>query len=150
MLLKHTYLIFAVTQPIATVTTTSPSPPPRVGSASSTLHGKIYLFSGRGGEAMAPVEENGAVWVFEPSSATWTLLSPADPSKPFPAARSYHCSTSNGNDKIYIHPGCPETGRLSDLWSFQPSSRTWLQLADAPSPREAELPSPFTRAYCIG
>lgn len=28
----------------------------------------------------------------------------------------------------------PETGRLSDLWSFQPSSRTWLQLADAPAP----------------
>jgi hypothetical protein len=110
------------------------SPSPRVGSASSTLHGKIYLFSGRGGKAMAPIEENGAVWAFDPSAATWTLLSPSDLSKPFPEARSYHCSTSNSDDKIYIHAGCPETGRLSDLWSFQPSSRTWLRLADAPAP----------------
>lgn len=113
---------------------TSASPPARVGSTSSTLHGKIYLFSGRGGEAMVPVEENGAIWVFDPSTTAWTLLSPSDPSKPFPAARSYHCSTSNNDDKIYIHAGCPEKGRLSDLWSFQPSSRTWLQLADAPAP----------------
>jgi hypothetical protein len=74
------------------------------------------------------------VWVFDPSTVTWTLLSPADPSKPFPPARSYHCSASNGDDKIYIHAGCPESGRLSDLWSFQPSSRTWLQHADAPAP----------------
>jgi Galactose oxidase, central domain len=83
---------------------------------------------------MAPVDENGAVWVFDPSTVAWTLLSPSNPSKSFPAARSYHCSTSNGVDKIYIHAGCPETGHLSDLWSFQPSSRTWLQLADAPGP----------------
>jgi hypothetical protein len=83
---------------------------------------------------MAPVEENGAVWVFDPSTTTWNLLSSSDPSEPFPAARSYHCSASNHDDKIYIHAGCPETGRLSDLWSFQPSSRTWLQLADAPAP----------------
>ena len=83
---------------------------------------------------MTPTEENGAVWVFDPSTATWTLLSPSDPSKPSPPARSYHSSASNGDDKIYFHAGCPETGRLSDLWSFQPSSRTWLQLADASAP----------------
>lgn len=120
-------------QAVVKVTATS-SPSPRVGSASAALHGKIYLFSGRGGEAMAPVEENGAVWVFDPSTATWTLLPPSDLSKPFPVARSYHCSVSNSEDTIYIHAGCPETGRLSDLWSFQPSNRTWLQLADAPAP----------------
>ncbi|KAH8595098.1 hypothetical protein B0O99DRAFT_512597 [Bisporella sp. PMI_857] len=131
---NHVYKMDIKAGSASSVATTSASPPPRVGSASSTLHGKIYLFSGRGGEAMAPVEENGAVWVFDPSTVTWALLSPADPSMPFPPARSYHCSASNGDDKIYIHAGCPETGRLSDLWSFQPSSRTWLQLADAPAP----------------
>jgi len=81
---------------------------------------------------MTPVEENGAVWEFDPSSATWTLLPPSDPSKPFPLARSYHCSASDNVDQIYIHAGCPESGRLSDLWSFHPASRTWLQLAHAP------------------
>jgi hypothetical protein len=84
---------------------------------------------------MAPIEENGAVWKFDPPTAAWTLIPPSDPSEPFPLARSYHCSASNSNDKIYIHAGCPEKGRLSDLWSFQPSTRTWLQLADAPAPQ---------------
>lgn len=50
------------------VASTPASPSPRVGSASSSLHAQIYLFSGRGGEAMAPVEENGAVWVFDPAT----------------------------------------------------------------------------------
>jgi hypothetical protein len=132
--LELTVVFFAVTRSRKTVLATSLSPCPRVGSASSSLHGKIYLFSGRGGEAMSPIEEHGAVWVFDPSTEDWTLLSPSDPSKPLPPARSYHCSTSNGDDKIYIHAGCPETGRLADLWSFQPSSHTWLRLADAPAP----------------
>lgn len=83
---------------------------------------------------MAPVEEKGAVWELDPSTMAWTLLSPLDPSKPFPPARSYHCSTSNNDDKIFIHAGCPESGRLADLWSFQPSSGTWAQLAQAPGP----------------
>ncbi|OBT38493.1 hypothetical protein VE00_11031 [Pseudogymnoascus sp. WSF 3629] len=121
-------------QPIEETKGTSASPSSRVGTASATLDGKIYLYSGRGGEAMAPVEENGAVWALDPSTMQWTSLSPSDSSKPFPPARSYHCSTSNNSDKIFIHAGCPESGRLADLWSFQPSSRTWTQLADAPSP----------------
>jgi hypothetical protein len=83
---------------------------------------------------MAPVEEYGAVWMLDPSNMKWTSLSPSDSSKPFPPARSYHCSTSNNNDKIFVHAGCPESGRLGDLWSFQPSSCTWAQLADAPGP----------------
>ncbi|KAK5120947.1 hypothetical protein LTR85_005731 [Meristemomyces frigidus] len=41
-------------------------PSPRVGSASTTLGGKVYLFSGRGGEAMAPVDEKGHLWKLEP------------------------------------------------------------------------------------
>jgi hypothetical protein len=83
---------------------------------------------------MAPVEENGAIWVLDPSTATWNLLSPSDPSETFPAARSCHCPIRNHDDKIYIHAGCPETGQLSDPWSFQPSSHTWLQLANVPGP----------------
>ena len=119
---------------IAEIKGTSASPSPRVGAASAVLDGKIYLFSGRGGVAMAPVEEYGAVWMLDTSNMKWTILLPSDPSKPFPIARSYHCSTSDNNDKIFIHAGCPESGRLEDLWSFQPSSCTWTQLADAPGP----------------
>jgi galactose oxidase-like protein len=118
---------------ITSVPATPQSPSPRVGSASTTLRGKIYMFSGRGGIAMAPVEENGALWVYDPLVSTWSLLSP-DASSPYPAARSYHCLASDGDDKIYVHAGCPEKGRLSDLWFFRVSDRTWVQLASAPNP----------------
>ncbi|OBT54015.1 hypothetical protein VE04_04587 [Pseudogymnoascus sp. 24MN13] len=113
---------------------TSASPSPRVGTASATLNGKVYLFSGRGGEAMVPVEEHGAVWMLDPSNMKWTSLLPSDSSKPFPPARSYHCSTSNNRDRIFVHAGCPESGRLADLWSFEPSGCTWTRLANAPGP----------------
>jgi hypothetical protein len=83
---------------------------------------------------MAPVEEHGAVWTLDPLLIKWTRLSPSDPSKPFPSARSYHCSTSDNKDTIFIHAGCPESGRLGDLWSFHPSTCTWTQLANAPGP----------------
>ncbi|KAJ5724120.1 hypothetical protein N7488_002155 [Penicillium malachiteum] len=112
----------------------SQAPCPRVGTASATLNGNIYLFSGRGGVAMAPIEETGAVWEYDPATATWTLLQPSDTSKAYPAARSYHCTASDGKDTIYIHAGCPENGRLSDLWAFSISQNEWTELAPAFDP----------------
>jgi N-acetylneuraminic acid mutarotase len=95
----------------------STAPMARVGSASAVLDGKMYLFSGRGGTEMAPIDEEGAVWSFDPS-AWWSLTKPADSTKPYPPARSYHCSTSDGKSTFFVHAGCPEKGRLSDLWMF--------------------------------
>lgn len=42
--------------------------------------------------------------------------------------------TTNGKDTIYLHAGCPEKGRLSDLWSFNLTSKQWKELASAPPP----------------
>lgn len=36
--------------------------------------------------------------------------------------------------KLYIHAGCPESGRLSTLHSFDLSSNRWKSLASAPDP----------------
>ena len=83
---------------------------------------------------MAPVDEKGAIWEFDPPSSSWTLLSPASTSGLYPEARSYHCMATDGHDTIYIHAGCPEKGRLTDLWAFNVSSRTWKELAPAPEP----------------
>lgn len=94
----------------------------------------MYLFSGRGGTEMAPIEENGAVWEFDPRASSWACLKPADASEPFPPARSYHSSTSDGTTAFYVHAGCPEKGRLSDLWRFDVAQRTWTQLPEAPAP----------------
>lgn len=106
----------------------------RVGTASAVLNGKMYLFSGRGGTEMVPVDEEGAVWSFDPSS-WWSFIKPADASKPYPPARSYHCATSDGKNTFFIHAGCPEEGRLSDLWIFDVSNQTWTQAPDAPGPQ---------------
>lgn len=83
---------------------------------------------------MAPVEENGAVWCYTPSQSTWKLLKPAERETPFPAGRSYHAMTSDGADLLFVHAGCPEKGRMQDLWSFSLSSQTWKALAPAPGP----------------
>jgi hypothetical protein len=83
---------------------------------------------------MSPIEENGALWTFDPVVSTWSVLSPSSDSAPQPPARSYHSQASNGMNQIYLHAGCPETGMLSDLWSFDMNARTWTQLVDAPTP----------------
>lgn len=108
------------------------APSPRVGSASATIGDKIYFFSGRGGPEMAPVDEKGAVWSLDTRSNEWTLLSPSSPL--FPDARSYHTIASDGADTIYVHAGCPEKGRLADLWAFSVSKKEWKQLSSAPDP----------------
>ncbi|KAJ5788222.1 hypothetical protein N7457_003212 [Penicillium paradoxum] len=112
---------------------TDQSPSPRVGTTSATVNGKIYIFSGRGGTAMAPIEESGAMWEFDPSTERWSLLAP-ESNTSVPAARSYHCTASDGNDTVFIHAGCPEKGRLSDLWAFSVSRKQWTELAAAPEP----------------
>jgi hypothetical protein len=83
---------------------------------------------------MAPVEENGALWRYTPAQSVWEAVQPADASAPYPAGRSYHATTSDGQDNIYIHAGCPASGRLSDLWAFSISSGSWTELPAAPLP----------------
>lgn len=108
------------------------SPTPRVGAATAKIGTVMYMFSGRGGPAMAPVDEHGALWSLDTSSNEWKLIQPA--SKTIPEARSFHALTSDGKDILYLHAGCPENGRLADLWSFNLSTSEWKQLAKAPGP----------------
>lgn len=119
---------------VQTIPARADAPTPRVGSASTALNDTVYLFSGRGGVAMAPIEEHGSVWSYSPSAAEWKSIAPADPAAPFPAARSYHAMANDGNDTLYVHAGCPETGRLADLWAFNVRERAWKRLRPAPAP----------------
>ncbi|KAI9679716.1 MAG: hypothetical protein M1822_007322 [Bathelium mastoideum] len=85
---------------------------------------------------MAPIDEAGAIWSLEFSSNTsiWSLIKPVDPQAPFPEPRSYHAMAFDGRESIYLHAGCPEKGRLSDLWAFHLGRKSWKQLALAPEP----------------
>ncbi|KAM0705951.1 hypothetical protein Q7P35_007311 [Cladosporium inversicolor] len=117
-----------------TLPSSSSGPTPRVGASLSTLNKTLYVFSGRGGESMSALSENGGLWTFTPSTSSWSLVSPADPSAPYPEARSYHSATSDNSSKLFVHAGCPASGRLRDFWSFDVQSRVWTELPEAPAP----------------
>ncbi|KAI9833163.1 MAG: hypothetical protein M1819_003786 [Sarea resinae] len=144
-------------------------PAPRVGHTASVIGDRIFVFGGRGGKDMKPLEEHGRVWIFDTGTGTWSYLDPA-PGSPYPPARSYHASAATEyppNPKhqqgalkfslqfnlsedtaaetsgehlataveygtLFIHAGCPSSGRLSDLWALDLASRVWVRFADAP------------------
>jgi len=83
---------------------------------------------------MTPIDEQGCIWELSHQSGQWTLLEPANPDAPIPPPRSYHALTSDKRHTLYLHAGCQEKDRLSDLWAFQLSARRWIKLADAPDP----------------
>ncbi|GAB7364242.1 hypothetical protein MBLNU230_g4790t1 [Neophaeotheca triangularis] len=119
---------------LTTLPTPSPAPAPRVGTASTALNGKLYLFSGRGGESMDCLDESGGVWCFDPqNSASWELIQPKDPAAAVPEARSYHAMAADPDSgHLYLHAGCPVKGRLRDLWRFDVGGREWKELTPAP------------------
>jgi len=86
---------------------------------------------------MAPLESGQAgFWCGELTKnnggISWKRLSPGNADQE-PAPRSYHTSVAYAG-KIYIHAGCPESGRLNTLHSFDLSSHSWNSLASGPDP----------------
>ena len=110
----------------------SEAPSPRVGTESAILHDSIWIFSGRGGIAMDPIDEDGGLWRFTPSTLKWSAIKTE--TGPHPVARSYHTMTSDGQNKLCLHAGCPAEGRLPDLWVFDVESGAWSELPAAPGP----------------
>ncbi|CAG8588535.1 7687_t:CDS:2 [Ambispora gerdemannii] len=78
-------------------------PEPRVGAASATIGHLIFLWGGR---EMCP---NSGL------------------TDPPPIARSYHAMTAS-QTHLYIYGGCPVSGRLNDLYSYNPLTSRWTTL----------------------
>lgn len=68
-------------------------PEKRVGHTAAVIAERIFVFGGRGGKEMKPLEEHGRVWVYDTRTDTWSFLDPM-PGTPYPAARSYHSSVA--------------------------------------------------------
>jgi hypothetical protein len=68
-------------------------PEKRVGHAAAVIGERIFIFGGRGGKDMKPLEERGRVWVYDTLVDLWSALDPV-PGTPFPEARSYHSSVA--------------------------------------------------------
>lgn len=94
---------------------------------------------------MTCYEEKGSFWVYNSVISSWSIISPSDPTLPYPEARSYHTLANNGKETLYLHAGCPAKGRLSDLWSFHIHSKRWTQLSSAPEPARGGTSIAFSR-----
>ena len=93
------------TPDLRTVAATTLAPSPRVGSPSTRIGQNIYIFSGRGGLEMRPVEENGTLWSYCVKENTWQSLKPADPQAPVPAGLAPDTHTfakSQNNEPVNI------------------------------------------------
>lgn len=143
-------------------------PEKRVGHTAAVIGERIFVWGGRGGKDMKPLEEKGRVWIYNTRSDKWTFLDPVE-GTPYPAARSYHSSVAvekpearntnkaggikdvardlpeagdtavnakeegeKGYGTLFIHAGCPPTGRTNDLWGFDVRSRTWKEYPSGP------------------
>ncbi|KAI0639962.1 galactose oxidase [Trametes polyzona] len=120
-------------------------PEPRVGATTVWHDGSLYMWGGRGGQEMTPFDARQiGVWkatVDDPgqgvqgtggSNLRWERLVATNEDQA-PSPRSYHTAVAHAG-KLYIHAGCPDTGRLSTLHAFDISERLWKILAPAPEP----------------
>ena len=73
-----------------------PVPEKRVGHTAVVIGERIFVFGGRGGNEMAPLEEKGRVWVYDTRTDRWSFLDPM-PGTTYPEARSYHASVAVEN-----------------------------------------------------
>ncbi|KAJ3048677.1 hypothetical protein HK097_010316 [Rhizophlyctis rosea] len=108
----------------------SATPSPRVGHGSVTFNDTIYIFGGRVGAEMNPLND---MYEFEPANGHWAKV---EQSGDIPQARSYF-SMAASEKYIYIFGGCPTSGRLNDLHRFNPSTKIWesLPASSSLSPR---------------
>ncbi|EAQ92450.1 hypothetical protein CHGG_00685 [Chaetomium globosum CBS 148.51] len=89
-------------------------PAPRVGHATAVIGHRIFLFGGRGGPDMAPLDEGGRVWVFDTRTQLWSFLDPSPaaaglPDIPRPAPRSYHAAVATSKPDTFAHPSRPNS-----------------------------------------
>ncbi|KAJ4267743.1 hypothetical protein NW762_003858 [Fusarium torreyae] len=108
-------------------------PAPRVGHATAVIGARIFIFGGRGGPDMQPLDEAGRVWVFDTRSNTWTYLDPAPAVPggniiPQPAPRSYHSATSIDRPRDFA-PTRPKEPETWGQWALGDTSKTGIPQA---------------------
>lgn len=105
-------------------------PAPRVGHATAVVGSRIFMFGGRGGPDMTPLEEAGRVWVFDTRDHNWSYLDPAPAVKggaiiPHPAPRSYHCATATDRPRDFAQPR-PKQPETWQQWALGDTSKTGI------------------------
>ncbi len=120
-----------------------PGAPLVVGSASASLGGTMYTFGGRVGKDISSCSDQ--LLSFDIQSKTWSKHATLQR----PPGRSYHCMTSDGKDNLFVFGGCPEKGRLADLWQYTVSTQSWKQLPSMPDVGRGGAGMTFSRDKLI-
>ncbi|KAF8436637.1 hypothetical protein L210DRAFT_3548824, partial [Boletus edulis BED1] len=84
---------------------------------------------------MAPLDRfQAGIWKASLDTLDTPKRLPAvnDDSDVAPVLRSYHASALV-RGKLYIHAGCPASGRLATLHTYDLATHTWYKIADAPA-----------------
>jgi hypothetical protein len=107
-------------------------PAARVSHATAVIGSRIFLFGGRGGPDMAPLEEGGRVWVFDTRTNTWSYLDPAPPAvgavARFPPARSYHCAAATDKPNRFPQQA-PKRAESWTEWAVGDSAKVGIPQA---------------------
>ncbi|GAA5828944.1 hypothetical protein JCM5353_005179 [Sporobolomyces roseus] len=105
-------------------------PASRVGASFTSYRDKIYLWGGRGGTDMGTFSGENGIWKFDVATKEWREL---ETKGEHPEPRSFHTMCALDN-KLYLHAGCPASGRLAQLHSIDLSTLEWTALPSAPEP----------------
>lgn len=139
-------------------------PEARVGATVVRHEDALYMWGGRGGQQMTPFDQRQiGIWKAtverggqDAHGILWERIAPLNEDLA-PSPRSYHTAVVHGvslflmwrksrmpvdadhrihnpQDKLYVHAGCPDTGRLSTLHAFDVKERIWETLTSAPEP----------------
>ncbi|KAK4241314.1 hypothetical protein C8A03DRAFT_12427 [Achaetomium macrosporum] len=113
-------------------------PPPRVGHATAVIGHRIFLFGGRGGPEMTPLDEGGRVWVFDTHTRLWSFLDPRPAAAglseeiPRPAPRSYHCAVATSKPDSFTTP--PPSSRHQQHRRHHSNAEAWRDWALGTTP----------------
>ena len=103
--------------------TTAPSPRGSTGMVYDSTNNKVILFSG--------YSQESDTWGFDYSSGNWTELNPSLS----PGARYGHCMVFDEiKEKTLLFSGNSLEGMRDDLWEYDYSSNTWIELAQVTHP----------------
>jgi hypothetical protein len=107
-------------------------PPPRSGAASVVVNGKLYVFGGFGG-GTGRLDD---FYVFDFSTLTWDEVEIIGDEKPGCRENNGACvisdgSSSKSHNKIIVFGGYNGNTWLSDLWSYDITSRRWTCIQES-------------------
>jgi N-acetylneuraminic acid mutarotase len=94
------------------------------GVAYSTAQQKVYLF---GGQSETSGVYTNDLYVYDYSTNTWTLITPAGGIKP--PGRNAHAFAYDSTNNIFLtYGGANSSGLLNDTWVYDPAANTWTQV----------------------